>query len=77
MQTVKVNGRMKQAKETIKFIDEHGVPECDYEVTFKLSINRGQYLMLARAKQIDELLTLTIEMPQQEMPLDALWDQRA
>ena len=75
MADLELSATVKTAKEKITHVSDTGGTDAVYEVTFEATLNRRDFLRLARAKLRKDDLLLSIDVGDFQMSLDDMWDK--
>ena len=75
MANLEIVGKVKKCVEKINRVDNTGAVEATHEITFILTLDRRDYLRLARAGLNEDDLLLTIDVTNFQMSLDDMWNK--
>ena len=74
MPNLETVGKVKKCVEKIHRVDNNGAVEATHEITLTLTLDRRDYLRLARAGLNGDDLVLTIDVTNFQMSLDDMWN---
>ena len=74
MARLEISAKVKKVTEKITRVGDNGEVDAVFEITFTASLNRRDYLRLARAELRGDDLLIALDVANFQMSLDDMWN---